>query len=73
MNITENSAVSLTVVASLLGGIFWLSAMWSKVGETADRLQKIEDRQGTYEQNVAEIKTDIAVIKCLLKKDFCHE
>ena len=46
--ITENTLLPLSLVSILIGGIFWLSTMYSKVEAHEDNLNKIQNQQTAF-------------------------
>ncbi len=66
--ITENTAISIGLVVTLVGGIFWISSMFALASNTAEKAAKLEQKQDVVASDIAEIKLDIAVIKEILKK-----
>lgn len=53
--ITENTGLSLALVAVLMGGVMWLSAIHSKASQVDEINEKVN--------RLVEMQTDIAVIR----------
>lgn len=70
--ITEKTGISLTLVLTLVGGVLWLSHMFFLTESTAKAVEKVTVKQetdsATVIKDIAEIKSDIRVIKQILKK-----
>lgn len=67
--VSEATAISIGLTIILLGGVFWLSSLYSLASNTEARTTKIEQKQDLYMQDMQGIKEDLAVIKQILKKD----
>lgn len=50
---------ALTILGVLIGGIVWLTEVYAKVS----LIPSIQAKQEVYTENLAEIRTDIALIK----------
>jgi len=61
--ITENTTISISVVISLIGGIFWLTTLYAKAESTEKAVERVEIKQDSYNNHLLEIKEDLGLIK----------
>ena len=70
--ITEKTGLSITLVGLLIGGVLWLSHISFLSEGTARALEKVtvkqENDSDIVKKDIAEIKSDIRVIKQILKE-----
>ncbi len=67
--INENTAVSLGLVGVLIGGIFWLSTVYSLANNADVKATENQKKTDKISETLSAIQTDIAVIRQILKKD----
>lgn len=67
--ISENTGISISVVISLLGGIFWLSTLYAKTVATEQSINRIELNQQEYYKNLTEINNRLGRIEGYLRKN----
>jgi hypothetical protein len=65
--ISESTGISISLLITLAGGIFWLSTLYAKTLNTEQATQRIESKQDQYNKDIQEIKEDIAHIKGMLE------
>lgn len=62
--LTENTMVPLSLAVIVIGGgAVWLTVLASTVQSSADTLKEIKGKQEKYNEDISQIRTDIAVIK----------
>jgi hypothetical protein len=61
--ITEKTAVSISLVISLIGGIAWLTNLHADTSRNTEQIGRIEEKLDSIEQ----IKLDVAIIKTELQ------
>lgn len=66
--INENTAISIGLMITLAGAVFWVSTIYSLASSTETRTSKIEQKQDRYIEDMHQIKEDVAVIKQMLIK-----
>lgn len=63
--ITERTLIPVSLVmvlfSTLIGGILWLSSMYSSISNANDRLNR-------YDQDMSEVKKDVSEIKRIVYK-----
>lgn len=64
--ISEHTSISLTVLISLVGGIFWLTTLYAKTESTAQAISRIEINQTEYNKNLMEINQRLSRIEGML-------
>lgn len=65
--ITENTGISVGVVALLIGGVFWLSTLYAKAQNTEETVDRIEKSQEEYNKNLLQINNRLGRIEGRLK------
>lgn len=66
--ITEKTAISVSLMVVIVGGVIWLSNIFFLADNTAKALEKVVVKQDRYSEDIATIKQDIGVIKQILKE-----
>lgn len=66
--ITENTPISISLLISLAGGIFWLTTLYSKTEANAEALKRIEYNQEKYTENLEQINERLSRIEGYLKQ-----
>lgn len=66
--ITEKTAISVSLMVVIVGGVIWLSNIFFLADNTAKALEKVTIKQDKYSEDISEIKRDISVIKQILKE-----
>jgi hypothetical protein len=67
--ISENSYLSLSIVAFLFGGAFWISALYAQVNNTKEIVIEMQQRQKYYDSAIAELSTDIKIVRTILERE----
>lgn len=63
MKITENTTVTLTVVAAIVGGVMWLQSIHSLANTTAEKTISLEAKQDRYSEDIVQIKQALSRIE----------
>ncbi len=65
--ITEDTAVSISLLIVIIGGVFWLSTLYAKTNNTAEAVSRIEDKSQEYQKTVDEINLRLTRIEAKLE------
>ena len=57
--ITEKTLIPLSLVISIVGGVFWLTTMWADTQANALTIEKIEFKQEKFSRAVVDKLDDI--------------
>lgn len=65
----ENTPVtiSLAVLLSMAGGMIWLSKVYFMAEASAISIERVSHKQEKYNEDIAELKKDVAIIKKILE------
>lgn len=61
--LTEKTTISISLMLALLGGVFWLSTIYSQSVANAKALEKISVEQLNYNKNLEAINTRLSRIE----------
>ena len=67
--ITKNSAVSISLMITIIGAVICVSKVYFLSDANAKTLEKVVSQQDSYTKDVAAIRQDIAVIKTILQEE----
>lgn len=67
--INESTSISVGLLITLVGGIFWLSTLYAKTEATAKAVERIEIRQNKYNDTVGEINERLSRIEGAMSRD----
>lgn len=68
MKITENTTINLTVMCALIGGILWLTTIYSVAVKAAEDIVELKAEREVLRQDVKEIKQALGRIEGKLDK-----
>lgn len=68
MKITENTTINLTVVATLVGGILWLTNIYAMASKASEDILEIKSEKSEIRKELTEIKQSLARIEGKLDK-----
>lgn len=54
MKLTESTLIPISLVVTLLGGVFWLSAMWSQVQAASEDIAEVTQKQEVLSDKLIE-------------------
>ncbi len=66
--ITEKTLIPIGAVTIIAGAMFWLSTVYSLAASADKRSLTTEGKQDSVAADISAIKTDVAVIKQILKE-----
>jgi hypothetical protein len=66
--ITDKTRVSVALVLTLLGGMFWLTTVYAEVRNSSNKIQELQTGQHRKEEQVLEILQRLAVIQEKLER-----
>ena len=69
MKISENTPITIGVIISLVGAIAFVTRVHYSAEAAQETLKIVANKQDQYNDSINEIKTDIAVIKTILKEE----
>lgn len=69
IKLNENTPItlSLAVLVSVMGGVLWLSKVYFMAEASAISLERVSHKQEKYNEDIAELKKDVAIIKKILE------
>ncbi len=67
--IGENTGITIGVVIAIIGGVFWLTEIYTKGLATAEAVDSFQVDMKSISRDIQDIKTDVAVIKQTLKEN----
>lgn len=67
-HITEKTSISIAIVIMLIGGAMGLSKIYFMAEAAAISVEKVSLKQERYNDDIADIRKDIAVIKNIVEK-----
>lgn len=68
MKITENTTINLTVMCALIGGILWLTTIYSLAVNAAEDVVELKVERDVLRKDIQEIKQSLARIEGKLDK-----
>lgn len=68
MKITENTTINLTVMCALIGGVLWLTSIYSVASKAAEDIVELKLDRDNLRNDIAEIKQALARIEGKLEK-----
>lgn len=67
--ITEKTLIPLSLLAIIIGGVIWLTTMYSQGTANAESIRDIRSDNKGIQKMFLEIKEDIGIIKGILEND----
>lgn len=67
--ISESTPISISLVITLTGCLFWLASLYYKTEASAQSITRIEHKQEEYNQNQTEIIQRLSRIEGSLSRD----
>lgn len=68
MKITENTTINLTMLCALIGGILWLTTIYSVATKAAEDIIELKTEREVLRQDIKEIKQSLGRIEGKLDK-----
>lgn len=66
MRLNEGTYISLGLVAILIGGVVWLTALWSNTEANASDIQELKSNHQMFSRDVGDIKKSVYRIEGFL-------
>lgn len=66
--LTENTAISVSLVVTIVTVTYWITSVANQGSASAAEISKIQQSQAQYNQDIHQIRTDMAVIKQEMKE-----
>lgn len=67
-SLTEKTLIPISLVIIILGGVVWLTSLYSLAESNLRDVRILQAKQDTYFEQMSKIREDIAKIKALLEK-----
>lgn len=61
--ISENTPISIGLLMTIIGGIFWLTNLYAQTISNSNALHRIENNQDRYTQNLEQINMRLSHIE----------
>lgn len=66
--LTETTLLPISLVITIIGGVFWLTSIYNTTQSNAASIASIENKQERYIETVSEIRVELGKIKGMLEK-----